>query len=325
VIVITGPSGAGKTLALHSFEDAGYFTVDNLPPRLLPALVDFCRVEGRGQAAVVADIRCGAAFSELPSVVNGLKQQQCAIETLFLEASDDSLMHRFKETRRPHPLYTEPLAGLAEIGIPEAIHAERKLLDTVRAFADQIIDTSSLTASQLRDLLHTIYTPDSRPGLLVAVISFGFKHGLPVDADLVFDVRFLDNPHYVPELKGLCGRDRPVADYVHRDPLTQPFADRMIDLIEFALPEYQREGKAYLNIAIGCTGGQHRSVVLSEDLAGRLREDGYRVALRHRDIGGRSGGVSDETLPSCGNSLSLPAVIETTGTNGTIVETGLHP
>jgi UPF0042 nucleotide-binding protein len=297
-IVITGPSGAGKTLALHSFEDAGYYTVDNLPPRLLPALIEFCGVEGHERGAVVIDIRSGSAFDELPEVLNGLRAAQCDIETLFLDASDDALIHRFKETRRPHPLYTEPMAGIAESGILEAIHAERALLNTIRAQADQIIDTSALSATQLRDLLHTTYAPDSRPGLLVTVISFGFKHGLPVDADLVFDVRFLDNPHYIPELKGLDGRDAPVADYVHGDPLTQPFAAKMIDLIEFALPQYQREGKAYLNIAIGCTGGKHRSVVLSEDLAARLRTDGYRVALRHRDIAARSSVIVKPARPA---------------------------
>jgi UPF0042 nucleotide-binding protein len=297
LIVITGPSGAGKTLALHSFEDAGHYTVDNLPPRLLPALVEFCREEGHMRAVVVIDIRSGSAFDELPDVVARLRSQQCAIEVLFLDASDEALIHRFKETRRPHPLYTEPMAGLAESGILEAIHAERILLHSARAQADQIIDTSALTAAQLRHLLHTTYTPGSRPGLLVTVISFGFKHGLPVDADLVFDVRFLDNPHYVPELKGLTGCDAAVAAYVHRDPLTQPFAARMIDLIEFALPQYQREGKAYLNIAIGCTGGRHRSVVLSEDLAARLRDDGYRVALRHRDIATHHGFTVDQTRP----------------------------
>jgi RNase adapter protein RapZ len=310
-IVITGPSGAGKTLALHSFEDAGYYTVDNLPPRLLPALIDFCRAEGHNRGAVVIDIRSGRAFDELPEALDRLRAAQCNIETLFLDASDDALIHRFKETRRPHPLYTEPMAGIAESGILDAIHAERSLLHAIRGQADQIIDTSALGATQLRHMLHTTYAPDSRPGLLVTVISFGFKHGLPVDADLVFDVRFLDNPHYVPELRGLDGRDAPVADYVHRDPLTQPFAAKMIDLIAFALPQYQREGKAYLNIAIGCTGGKHRSVVLSEDLAARLRTDGYRVALRHRDIATHHRVTTQQARPAEPNAAGARFEVET--------------
>jgi UPF0042 nucleotide-binding protein len=206
------------------------------------------------------------------------------VETLFLDASDDTLVHRFKESRRPHPLYGSEGPDGAVSGIQEAIDAERALLRAGREMADRVIDTSTLSAVQLRELMHTNYTPDTRPGLLVTVLSFGFKHGLPIDADLVFDVRFLTNPHYVAELQARDGRDAEVAAYVHADPLTQPFAARMIDLIEYALPEYEREGKAYLNIAIGCTGGKHRSVVLAEDLTVRLREDGYRVALRHRDL-----------------------------------------
>jgi UPF0042 nucleotide-binding protein len=247
----------------------------------------------------------------LPEVLDRLRAGCCEIETLFLDASDDALIHRFKETRRPHPLYNEPLAGIAESGILEAIHAERSLLHAIRGQADQVIDTSALSATQLRHLLHATYAPDSRPGLLVTVISFGFKHGLPVDADLVFDVRFLDNPHYVPELKGLDGRDAPVADYVHRDPLTQPFAAKMFDLIAFALPEYQREGKAYLNIAIGCTGGKHRSVVLSEDLAARLRADSYRVALRHRDIATRHHVTSQQARQAPPGAVGASFEVET--------------
>jgi len=297
IIVITGPSGAGKTYALHSFEDAGYYTVDNLPPRLLPALAAYCRTENHERCAVVIDVRAGAAFAELPEVVTELraKEHGFKIEILFLDASDTALVQRFKETRRPHPMLRGPIDGVQGIqqdSIVEAIRTERALLQTARAFADSILDTSTMTANQLRDTMHTNYAPQSRPGLLVTVTSFGFKHGLPIDADLVFDVRFLSNPYYIPELRGHDGRDIEVADYVHADPLTEPFARRMTDLVEFALPEYRREGKAYLNIAIGCTGGQHRSVVLAEDLAARLQGEGYHTALRHRDVieRGSSGG-----------------------------------
>ena len=279
-IVITGPSGAGKTLALHSFEDGGYYTADNLPPCLLPNLADFCRKTGRERCAVVVDARSGAAFEELGDVLAQMKEEGVCVELLYLDAGDGALVQRFKETRRPHPLVSEATAG----SIVEAIQLERVLLESARPLADRILDTSTLSAWELRDFMHATYSQDTRPGLLVTVTSFGFKHGLPVDADLVFDVRFLANPHYVPELKYLSGQAQAVAEYVHADPLTGPFQTRVHDLVDFALPQYQREGKAYLNIAIGCTGGQHRSVVLAEELAARLLESGYRVTTRHRDI-----------------------------------------
>ena len=282
-VVITGPSGAGKTLALHSFEDAGYYTADNLPPCLLPELADFCRKTGRERCAGVVDARCGAAFEELGEVMAQMHTDGVRVELLYLDASDAALVHRFKETRRPHPLVSEATAG----SIVEAIQLERVLLESARPLAERILDTSTLTAWELRDHLHATYSQDTRPGLLVTVTSFGFKHGLPVDADLVFDVRFLANPHYVPELKSLSGKSAAVAAYVHADPLTTPFQTRMNDLVDFALPQYQREGKAYLNIAIGCTGGRHRSVVLGEDLVARLVQTGYRVTVRHRDIEAR--------------------------------------
>ncbi|HLK55011.1 MAG TPA: RNase adapter RapZ [Chthonomonadaceae bacterium] len=282
-VVITGPSGSGKTLALHSFEDAGYYTVDNLPPRLLPALVAFCRSEGMERAAVVVDTRSGSAFAELPDVLDTMRRGDPGVEVLYLDASDNALVQRYKETRRPHPLRRVGPKGVPQVGILEAITAERALLESVRILADHIFDSSALTPAQFRDVLHAAYAQDTRPGLLVTVVSFGFKYGLPVDADLVFDVRFLTNPHYVPELKPLDGRDARVAAYVHNDPLTRPFQAKMEDLVSFALPEYQREGKAYLTIAIGCTGGQHRSVVLAEDLTAKLRQEGYHVALQHRD------------------------------------------
>jgi len=279
-VVITGPSGAGKTLALHSFEDGGYYTADNLPPCLLPNLADFCRKTGRERCAVVVDARSGAAFEELGDVLARMKEEGVCVELLYLDAGDGALVQRFKETRRPHPLVSEATAG----SIVEAIQLERVLLESARPLADRILDTSTMSAWELRDFMHATYSQDTRPGLLVTVTSFGFKHGLPVDADLVFDVRFLANPHYVPELKYLSGKEEAVANYVHADPLTAPFQTRMHDLVDFALPQYQREGKAYLNIAIGCTGGQHRSVVLAEDLSARLRKNGYRITIRHRDI-----------------------------------------
>jgi UPF0042 nucleotide-binding protein len=295
-VVITGPSGAGKTLALHSFEDAGHYTADNLPPCLLPELADFCRKTGRERCAVVVDARSGTAFDDLGDVMAQMNNDGVCVELLYLDASDGALVHRFKETRRPHPLVNEATLG----GIVEAIQLERVLLESARPLADRILDTSTMTAWELRDFMHATYSQDTRPGLLVTVTSFGFKHGLPVDADLVFDVRFLANPHYVPELKYLSGKAEAVAAYVHADPLTAPFQSRMNDLVDFALPQYQREGKAYLNIAIGCTGGQHRSVVLAEDLAAQLTQEGYRVTIRHRDIEKRNRREREESEPVSG-------------------------
>ena len=352
-VVVTGPSGAGKTFALHSFEDAGYYTVDNLPPRLLPALVAFCREAGYARAAVVIDARCGSAFRELPDVLQNLDRAGVCVETLFLESDDAVLVQRFKETRRPHPFLPVrsnavgapmPEQSAAQVPLPsalqsatqsniqpatlpldnappdgaepsssrdgilEAIFAERALLASARPFADNVVDTSLMSTTQLRDVIHAAYAPDTRPGLLVTVLSFGFKHGLPIDADLVFDVRFLQNPHYVPTLKALNGRDQAVAEYVHADPLTAPFQEKLTDMARFTLPQYEREGKVYLNIAIGCTGGRHRSVVIAEDLARELRQSGYQVAARHRDIQlghGMDASSGSYALPS----ISAPDIV----------------
>jgi len=214
-----------------------------------------------------------------------MKKAGRPVETLFLDAGDDVLVHRYKETRRPHPMIASPAEQSQETGIVEAVDAERELLQAARALADSVLDTSEMSSLQLRDTIHAAYAQDSRPGLRVTITSFGFKYGLPIDADLVFDVRFLRNPHYVPELRRMDGRSEEVARYVHADPLAAPFLDRICSLIDFALPEYEREGKAYLTIAIGCTGGKHRSVTLAVDLARRLEQSGHFVAIRHRDAG----------------------------------------
>lgn len=285
LVVITGPSGAGKTLALHSLEDAGYYAVDNLPPQLLPALAEFCLNDKHTHGAVVIDTRSGPSFSTLTEVLERMKPAGNEVEVLYLDASDTALLQRYKETRRPHPLRRTSENGETEGGIMQVIQAERELLDAARAAADHVIDTSSFSPHQLRETIHASYAEDSRPGLLLTVVSFGFKYGLPVDADLVFDVRFLANPHYVPELRELDGRNPLVAAYVNKDPNAAEFQKKMRELVLFCLPEYVREGKAYLNIAIGCTGGQHRSVTLAESLAASLRSEGYSVSLHHRDVG----------------------------------------
>jgi RNase adapter protein RapZ len=280
LVIITGPSGAGKTLALHSFEDAGYLASDNVPPCLLSGLASFCCQAGFARAAVVVDTRLGTAFNELEFTLTELKHQGIPAELLFLDAADESLVRRFKETRRPHPMLDERTDG----DIVSAIHRERALLQTARALADHVIDTSTFLIPQMRDAIHSAYAQDTRPGLLVTITSFGFKHGLPIDADLVFDVRFLANPHYVADLKPLDGRDPRVAAFVRHDPRTAEFQVKMNDLVRFALPQYQKEGKTYLNIAIGCTGGRHRSVMLAEELSAILKADGFRTVVHHRDL-----------------------------------------
>lgn len=276
-LIVTGMSGAGKATALHYFTDIGFYAVDNIPPRLLPALADSSCEGGQNRLMVVVDARAGRALTELPATLVQLAARNTRAEVIFLDASDEVLVRRFKETRRPHPLFA---AGKSVL---EAIQAERDMLDDIRACADRIIDTSSLAPAELCRALARTTGESSGPKLNITVESFGFKHGIPIDADLVFDVRFLANPHYVPRLKSLTGVSPEVAHYVHNDPLTDPFLDKMFDLIGFTLPQYQREGKAYLTIAIGCTGGRHRSVTIAEDLAGYLRREGYRADVLHRD------------------------------------------
>lgn len=280
VIVLSGMSGAGKQLAAKYFEDMGWRVVDNLPPRLLPLTVD--ERESGGDPTplcLVCDVRGGRIGDLLPSLER-LKESGATPILFFLEAADDVLVQRFKETRRTHPLF------LQANGILPAIAEERLLLGPIRERADIVLDTSGLTPVDLRGLLLDAFgregTPRRHP-LTVTVASFGFKHGTPLDADLMFDVRFLRNPHYVDELRPLDGRDEAVARYVLEDERTAAFLDRLYDLVGWSLPHYVAEGKAYLTIAIGCTGGQHRSVVVAEKLAKFLSDRGYRVLTQHRD------------------------------------------
>ncbi len=283
-VVITGLSGAGKTLALHSLEDAGCFTVDNLPPAMLPELFTYCVKAGFVRCAVVCDTRCGDLLKDLPTTIQQMKSDGNSVETLFLDASEECLVQRYKETRRPHPLHRGAYEELDQSSILSAIRKERELLLDARSIADGIIDTSTVFPLTFRDLLGEMYALKTRPVLLISVISFGFKYGIPMEADLVFDVRFLANPHYVPELKGKDGRHPEVLAYVLADSRTEELQQKMEDLIIFALPQYREEGKAYLNIAIGCTGGKHRSVALAEQLAIAIEKAGYGVHVRHRDL-----------------------------------------
>jgi UPF0042 nucleotide-binding protein len=278
-VILTGISGSGKSQALRIFEDLGYYCVDNLPPALLPQLADL----GAGRfsnIACVVDVRAGQGLEALPPALDELTTRDLQTTILFLEASDPVLVNRFKETRRKHPLLLE--AG----GILPSIQRERELLTDLKDHAHKVIDTSDHTPRSLSQMLTELFGDQAGPqaGLVITVVSFGFKHGLPLDADLVFDVRFLKNPHYERELRWQDGQQTAVADFVRSDPLTQPFIDKLCDLVDFSIPPYIQEGKAYLTIAIGCTGGRHRSVMVAEELATFLRSRGYEPLVQHRDI-----------------------------------------
>lgn len=278
-VVITGISGAGKALAAKTFEDMDYTVVDNLPPALLPELV--AQRQGAGRLAAVVDARAGEAFADLGAALKVVRERGVKPTILFLDASDATLVQRFKETRRRHPLFNE------QGGILDSIERERNLLGSVKEGADKVIDTTDLGANQLRGMLLADFAlePDKNQGLTITVTSFGFKYGLPLDADLVFDVRFLVNPHYVDDLRPFDGRDARVEKYVMRDPDSGLFLGKLYDLMDWSVPRYIKEGKAYLTVAIGCTGGRHRSVMVGEKLGAHLREQGYRVLVQHRDVG----------------------------------------
>lgn len=281
-IVVTGLSGAGKSQAIRALEDLGYFCVDNLPTQLIPTLANLSK---RGSAdlpkvALVIDVREGSFLREFPRVWKRLKATPGLDPLLiFLEASHETLVRRFSETRRPHPL----AHGRSVV---EGLQAERRRMQKIREMADEIVDTTHLTVHQLRErFLGFSEARSPRQKLLVTVLSFGFKHGLPVDADLVFDVRFLPNPHFVDRLRPQTGRDPAVVKFLERQPLTGEFLARLRDLLLFLMPQYVHEGKSYLTIAIGCTGGRHRSVMVAEALKPALSTvPGVRVQVRHRDV-----------------------------------------
>ncbi len=285
LVVITGFSGAGKSTAMNVFEDAGYFCVDNLPPEMIRSLVELFVHEGSKveRAAVVSDVRGGVYFEALTAVIDDLEALGLTHHVLFLEAAEQTLSTRYKETRRRHPL--APQGGVAE-----GIAAERALLEPLRSRADLVIDTTDLSAAMLRSRIAEELLPRQATGrLALTFMSFGFKHGPPRDEDLAFDVRFLPNPHYEPELRELTGHDERVVQYIARDGRLEELYERLHALLDFLLPEYLAEGKAHLVIAIGCTGGRHRSVAIAEHLAARYagRED-LAVAVAHRDIDKRS-------------------------------------
>jgi len=281
LVVITGFSGAGKSTAMNVFEDAGYFCVDNLPPEMIRSLVELFMHEGSKveRAAVVSDVRGGVYFEALTAVVDDLEALGVAHQVLFLEAAEQTLSTRYKETRRRHPL--APNGSVAD-----GVAAERALLEPLRSRADLVVDTTGMSAAMLRARIGEDLLPRQSAGrLALTFMSFGFKHGPPREEDLAFDVRFLPNPQYESELRELTGHDERVVQYIGRDGRLEEFYERLHALLDFLLPEYVAEGKAHLVIAIGCTGGRHRSVAIAEHLAARYAErDELTVAVAHRDI-----------------------------------------
>jgi RNase adapter protein RapZ len=278
LVIVTGISGAGKASALKAFEDLGYHCVDNLPLELLPHFAELVSTSPEVErAAIVVDVREGATLDRLPEILKSVKKL-LRTRVVFLDAQDAALVRRYSETRRPHPL------GRSET-VWRSIVEERQLLDPIRNVADTLIDTSNFNVHELRaDILARFGREKETRRLLVSCLSFGFKNGVPLDADMVFDVRFLPNPHFVPEFRKKTGLDPKVAAYVRGFPQSREFLDRVTKLMLYLLPHYIEEGKSYLTVAFGCTGGQHRSVMMAEEIGRRLEKAGYQVKALHRDI-----------------------------------------
>jgi len=278
LVIVTGISGAGKASALRAFEDLGFHAVDNLPLELLP---EFAALVGKTaevqRACIVVDVREGSTLDRLPEILIGVRKI-LPTRVVFLEAQDAVLVRRYSETRRPHPL------GRTET-VSRSIVEERQLLDPIRNLADTLIDTSTFNVHQLRaHILDRFGHEDQSKQLLVSCLSFGFKNGVPLDADMVFDVRFLPNPHFVPAFRKLTGQDPKVAAFVRKFPQTREFLAKVTELMLYLLPHYVQEGKSYLTVAFGCTGGQHRSVMMAEEMNKRLKKAGYQVKAVHRDM-----------------------------------------
>lgn len=278
LVILTGLSGSGKLSALKAFEDLGFYSVDNLPLELVPQFADLVRQSPEiERAALVVDVREGIRLDEFPQILKKVRKV-LPTRVLFLEASEDALIRRFSETRRPHPM------GRTDT-VVKSIRAERKRLDPIRNVADIVLDTTKFNVHELRAHINAQFERDeSDQNLTISSNSFGFKNGVPSDADLVFDVRFLPNPHFVPEFRKLTGRHPKVAKYVRQFPQTTEFLDKTTDMLKFLLPHYIKEGKSYLTVAFGCTGGQHRSVFIAEEMKKRLAAEGYRVKTAHRDM-----------------------------------------
>jgi UPF0042 nucleotide-binding protein len=278
VTVITGMSGAGRSEAADVLEDLGFFVIDNLPPALIGKVAELARGGGRPHRyGLVVDVRSGVFIEDLGAALADLRASGASTRVLFLDASDETLVRRFEATRRRHPLAVTDR-------VHEGIQKERALLGELKGSADVVLDTTQLNVHELRDRLVDIFSSDLSSELQVSIVSFGYKHGLPLDVDLVFDCRFLPNPHWIEALRPLDGRDEPVRDYVLGQPDTKLFLEELRRLFELTLPAYEREGKSYLSIAIGCTGGKHRSVAIAEELGNVLVGLGSNPSVRHRDV-----------------------------------------
>jgi RNase adapter protein RapZ len=276
IVIITGMSGAGATTAAKSLEDLGWYVVDNLPPALLPTMLDLADRASLAGVAAIVDVRSRAFSTDLKSAVSSLGARGVTPHVVFLEASDAVLVQRFENVRRPHPMQGSGT-------ILDGIAAERELLREIRGDSDIVLDTSALNVHELRARMHGLFAGDSVTGLRLNIVSFGYKYGLPVDADLVADCRFLPNPHWIPELRAMSGLDAPVRDYVLAQQGAREFLSAYLAVLEVSLAGFEREGKRYVTLAIGCTGGKHRSVAMAEQLAARLA--GRDVTVSHRDLG----------------------------------------
>ncbi len=274
LVVVTGLSGSGKSYVNKCLEDMGYFCVDNLPLELVEPLLGQISAKRVG---IILDVRNPDFAARFPQILGRLRRRVPGTRLLFLDASEESLIRRFSETRRPHPLS-------GKVSLLEALRRERAMLEEVRAVADVVVDTSAMTVHELRSFMQKTFVGDPESvGMIVSATSFGYKFGIPHDVDLLFDVRFLANPHFVPELRGKTGMDPAVAAYIEKDPETPAFLGRLTGFLDYLLPQFDREHKSYLSIGIGCTGGKHRSVYIAEQLAARLHEKGYPVRVSHRD------------------------------------------
>ena len=278
-VIVTGLSGSGKSRAVDALEDIGFFCVDNMPPSFIEKIYELCAEEEMEKVAVVTDARGGYLFHDIAKTLDSLDEQKIDYKILFFECSDEALYKRYKETRRKHPLIDD-----CEGSVTAAVKKERVLLETLRGRADYIIDTTQLSPSQLKERISEMFLGDSVKGLRITCMSFGFKYGAPTEADMVFDVRCLPNPFYIDELREKTGLDSEVYDYVMEKEETKGFAVRFFDMMDYLIPLYGEEGKSSLVVAVGCTGGKHRSVTLAEALCRHLGEKGIRAATIHRDI-----------------------------------------
>ena len=278
LVIITGLSGSGKGSVLRALEDVGFYSVDNLPLELIPKFAELTRDNASiHSAALVVDVREGKGLRNFPVIFESIRKS-ASVKLIFLEADDQAILRRFSETRRPHPLGTDR-------SVLKSIRSERAQLAEIRGLADLIIDTSKFTVHDLREFIAERFRGESKDSnIRISVTSFGFRHGLPPESDLVFDVRFLPNPNYIPRFKHQTGKNRAVAQYVRSFPQTREFIKRITELLTYLIPHYIREGKSYLTISFGCTGGHHRSVMMADEIGGNLQEAGFKARVTHRDI-----------------------------------------